>query len=97
MGGGKFVRVEYTNPPPRPVSFIFTKNRRPGFFRRNVETIVSFLTLSAVLTSFYIIAPIAIEREARRQEIVQQVNCEQYGESMNAWAAERGLEKPCQL
>ena len=40
-------------------------------------------------------APIAFEREERRQRIVQQHNCEQYGTSIAKWAEEKGLENPC--
>lgn len=53
------------------------------------------LGLMAFIVAFAHILPIAFEREARRQEIVRQVHCQQYGESMNAWAAKQGHEKPC--
>lgn len=49
----------------------------------------------AVIVAFAHILPIAFEREARRQEIVQQVHCEQYGPTIAKWAEEKGLENPC--
>ena len=62
-----------------------------------IPTPVLSMLLMAFIIAFAHILPIAFEREERRQEIVHQVNCEQYGESMNAWATERGLEKPCTI
>ena len=53
------------------------------------------LGLMAVIVAFAHILPIAFEREERRQQIVAQKNCEQYGDTMNQWAKEKGLEQPC--
>ena len=53
------------------------------------------LGLMAVIVAFAHILPIAFEREERRQRIVQQHNCEQYGTSIAKWAEEKGLENPC--
>ena len=53
------------------------------------------LGLMAVIIAFAHILPIAFEREERRQRIVQQHNCEQYGAAIEKWAAEKGIENPC--
>lgn len=49
----------------------------------------------AVIIAFAHILPIAFEREERRQQIVQQVHCEQYGPTIAKWAEEKGIENPC--
>lgn len=53
------------------------------------------LGIMAVIIAFAHILPIAFEREERRQRIVQQHNCEQYGATIEKWAAEKGIENPC--
>lgn len=53
------------------------------------------LGIMAVIIAFAHILPIAFEREERRQRIVQQHNCEQYGPTIAKWAEEKGLENPC--
>jgi len=47
------------------------------------------------IVAFAHILPIAFEREERRQQIVQQHNCEHYGAAIEKWAAEKGLKNPC--
>ena len=39
---------------------------------------------------------IGMDREVARREAQTQANCQHYGAEMNQWAAERGLEQPCQ-
>ena len=56
--------------------------------------VASVLCMIAIV-AFANILPIAFEREERRQQIVAQKNCEQYGDAMNQWAKEKGLEQPC--
>ncbi len=56
--------------------------------------VASVLCMMAIVAFAYIL-PIAFEREDRRQEIVHDKNCEQYGDAMNQWAKEKGLQKPC--
>ena len=51
--------------------------------------------IMAAIIAFAHILPIAFEREERRQEIVQQVQCEQYGPTIAKWAADKGTENPC--
>ena len=53
------------------------------------------LGLMAFIVAFAHILPIAFEREARRQEIVRQHNCEQYGAAIAKWAEEKGIQNPC--
>ena len=56
--------------------------------------ILSILVMGVVCAFMYIL-PIAFEREERRQRIVQQHHCEQYGPTMAKWAEEKGIENPC--
>lgn len=51
--------------------------------------------IMAVIIAFAHILPIAFEREERRQRIVQQHHCEQYGPTIAKWAEEKGIENPC--
>lgn len=56
-----------------------------------------FLAVMAlgVFAIFYSVIPVALEREARRQEIVQQHQCAQYGDAIAKWAAEKQIANPC--
>ena len=56
--------------------------------------VLSILVMGAVVAFMYIL-PIAFEREERRQRIVQQHNCEQYGPTIAKWAAEKQISNPC--
>jgi len=105
MKSERYVRAIQISPPQAgTVKLQFSNNedfreyapRRKSFLKRNANNIFVVATVIAVIASFYIILPIAFEREERRIEIVRQTHCQQYGDAMNKWAQDKGLEQPCQ-
>jgi len=63
----------------------------------NMNHIITLASLATFIICAVFILPIALDRELRRQEIVQQYHCEQYGESIAKWATEKGITNPCTL
>lgn len=56
--------------------------------------VLSLLCMGTIIAIAYIL-PIAFEREERRQEIVRQYNCDNYGPNIAKWAEEKGIKNPC--
>ena len=62
---------------------------------QRVARVFSFLFFTALIFGFIYCFHIGMQREERRQEIVQQSHCEHYGPSIAKWAADKGIKNPC--
>ena len=60
---------------------------------RTAMIILGSIALVLLLGQFSIVV---LDKEIRRQEIVQQSHCEHYGPSIAQWAADKGIKNPCE-
>lgn len=68
--------------------------RRERAKRRNAYIALVGYAIIFVLFVAMII-PVALSREEKRLDAVQEHNCKNYGPAMNEWARSKGIKEPC--